>query len=231
MTNYNPSINPADLDTLTGTFRSIMSKALQYTDGVLPAKVISITPGAPMTVQVQPLITLVTTDGTPIARAPIAGVPVFQLGGGNILLSFPVQVGDIGWIVANDRDISTYMQAGAQSPPNTYRVKNFSDSFFMPNILRAYNLAGDDKSATLQTADGTVAIVISATGVIFKGPVTFEGAAVFEAPVVTESTLTVEEGLAIAGGTVTSSSPISVITPTLAVTGDITATGSITPFV
>jgi phage baseplate assembly protein gpV len=247
MTNYNPSVDPANLDTLTGAFRANINKILQSLEMMLPAQVVSVSAGPPLTVVVQPLITMVSTDGTAIARAQVANIPVMQLGGGGIILTFPVQVGDVGWILASDRDISTYKQNGVQSPPNTFRMFSFSDGVFIPAIMRDYTLAaGNPDSATLQSVDGKYSLTLSdtkivltspgasitlnSTGIVVTGPVTFQG------PV------TIANGLVITGGGVTSTSAINITAPTLninaptnqvgllTVTGNITATGSITPF-
>lgn len=206
MTYYPPSVDPANLDTLTGAFREILGKATQYTDGMLPAQVVNINAGPPMTVGVQPLVMLVATDGSSHSRAPIYNVPVMQFGGGGCLLTFPVKVGDVGFILANDRDISTFIQqlsgAGAsQSPPNTFRMKTFSDAIFMPAVLSGYTLADLPGAAmTLQTIDGTVSITISERGVVITSPIL----------------------------TINSTTALNITTPLISLTGNMVATGTVT---
>jgi len=235
MTNYNPSLDPANLETLVGAFRVALNKLVQNMDGMLPAQVVAVNAGPPMTVDVQPLIMMLSSDETAISRAPLASIPVQQMGGGNILLSFPVAEGDLGWILANDRDISTYIQNFKETPPSGLRKKNFSDSIFIPAILSGYTINPiNDGSAVLQTKDGTVSIAISETGIILTGPITVVGA------------LTVQGGLSVTGAvtgtfditgdlTINSTSTVEInssASPSLAITGNaasIVATGTITP--
>src|SRR4051794_9047919 len=97
-----PSHNPADNDSMAGMLRLALTKFLQNTDDMLPPRVIS-SDRATNRASVQPLIAMVTTDNVQISRSQLASVPVLQLGGGDCLLSFPLNSGDLGWIKANDR--------------------------------------------------------------------------------------------------------------------------------
>ena len=121
MSNNNPSLNPVDNDTIVGSIQFAYNKLIQQTDGMLPAEVIAYDRETNR-VQVQLLITLITTDGSQVPRAQIASLPVLLLGGGNYSISFPLNKGDLGWVMANDRDISLFLQSLAQSAPNSNRV-------------------------------------------------------------------------------------------------------------
>lgn len=203
--NNNPDIDPANNDTLAGTLQFAFYKLLQGVNGMLPAQVIAYD-RTKNRVQVQLLIAVVGTDGSQISRPQIASIPVLLLGGGNFFLSFNLNPGDLGWVIANDRDISLFLQTYSEAAPNTGRIKNFSDGVFIPSVMTGYTIASEDsENVVLQNLDGTVKITLG-TGMIN-----------ISAPLVTI------EGY----------NPVS-ITPsggTLAVIGDITATGSITPFV
>eukprot|EP00487_Bulimina_marginata_P009668 TRINITY_DN4140_c0_g1_i1.p1 TRINITY_DN4140_c0_g1~~TRINITY_DN4140_c0_g1_i1.p1 ORF type:complete len:102 (+),score=0.02 TRINITY_DN4140_c0_g1_i1:194-499(+) len=59
-------------------------------------------------VTVRPMIKLVDKSGNIIDRAVIEGVPVYSSGAGNMLISVPLAVGDLGWLHASDRDISYF---------------------------------------------------------------------------------------------------------------------------
>jgi hypothetical protein len=155
MSYSNPSINPADQDTLAGAFSFAMQRAFINTDGMLPAQVIAYD-RTTNRVQVQLLITLLTTDGVQLPRPQIASLPVLLLGGGGYLLSFPLQTGNLGWVAANDRDISLFLQSYSQSPPNTERVKSFSDGLFIPDAMTGYTISsGDEANVVLQNLDGS----------------------------------------------------------------------------
>lgn len=156
--NANPSLNPANKDTLLGALNVAINKAVQQMDNVLPATVIAYDRNSNRA-QVQPQIKIVDTNKRSITRAQIASVPVFQYGGNGYLLSFPLKSGSFGWIIACDRDISEFLQNYSESPPPTYRKKSFSDSFFLPDIMTGYTIASEDiENAVLQNLDGTVKI-------------------------------------------------------------------------
>lgn len=157
MANFKPSTDPANLDSVTGNFRDIFNQQMKYVHGMLPAKVIAYDAGPPSMVQVQPLMDVVTTDGTTVQRAAIASIPVVQLGGGGFVVSVPLNPGDLGWIFACDRDFALFMQSLSYSAPNTFRMKDFSSSIFIPAVLSGYNLSGGDAANfVIQSLDGTV---------------------------------------------------------------------------
>jgi hypothetical protein len=162
MTDYAPpSRNPADNDTLTGLLKLALTKALQNTADMLPAKVIAYD-RATNRAQVQPLISVVTTANRVVPRAQVASVPVFQYGGAGFVLSFPVRPGDTGWLKANDRDISLFKQTGGQATPNTARLHDFADAMFFPDtLLSGVTIAGEDAAnAVFQNLAGTVKIAL-----------------------------------------------------------------------
>jgi len=170
MSNANPSQNPSNYGTLTGLFREAMDKMIAGVDGMLPARVISYN-RATNRAQVQPLIMLVTTNNESVARAPVASVPVFQFGGGGHILSFNINAGDLGWIKANDRDISLFLQYFTQSAPNTWRKHSFQDAVFIPDPMRGYTIAEEDQSnCVLQNLDGSVKISLSADTIKIAAP-------------------------------------------------------------
>lgn len=160
MSNSNPSIDPANNDSLVGTISFAFSKLLQNVNGMLPAQVLGYDRETNR-VNVQLLITILGTDGTQTPRAQIASLPVLVAGGGGFTLSFPIKEGDFGWVLANDRDISLFLQGYAQSPPNTARVKNFADGMFIPDVMKSYNIDDSNKNyMLLQSTDGTSSIML-----------------------------------------------------------------------
>lgn len=160
--NYSPpSRNPADNDTLAGLLRLVLTKFLQGMDDMLPARVIAYD-RATNQAQVQPLIQFITTGTQNIARAQIASVPVFQYGGAGFVISFPIQTGDLGWIKANDRDISLFKKTMQESQPNTQRKHSFEDAVFIPDtMLNGVTIDEEDtNNAVFQNYAGTVKIAL-----------------------------------------------------------------------
>jgi len=165
-----PDIDPANNDSLAGTIQFAFSKLLQGVNGVLPAQVIKYDRETNR-VQVQLLISVVTTSGAVVARPQIASIPVLVSGGGNTFLSFPLVAGNLGWVVANDRDISLFLQSYTQTAPNTGRIKNFADGVFVPDIMHDYTVdPSDATAAVLSTKDGTVRISVSQSGIKIISP-------------------------------------------------------------
>src|SRR5882762_5669644 len=156
-----PSRNLALDGTLIGLLTLFKDKLLQNMDDMLPAQVIAYD-RTTNRVQVQPLIVMVTTAGTQVARGQIASLPVLQIGGGRFVISVPLNTGDLGWIKANDRDITFFLQTYAQSAPNTARKHKFSDALFIPDsCMKGVTInAEDTNNLVIQNLDGTVRVSI-----------------------------------------------------------------------
>ena len=171
MSNNNPSINPADNGTLAGAVTFSFQKMLQNVNGMLPAQVMSYDRSTNRA-KVQLLINIVGTDGIQYPRPQLAAIPVFVFGGGGFRLSFPLKSGDQGWVIANDRDISNFLNSYKQTSPNTARIKNFSDGVFFPDVMKGLDTisGGDANNAVLSNSSGTVTISISETGVTITSP-------------------------------------------------------------
>ena len=160
------SISPAAMGDLLGTVGFILTKQLQRTDDMLPAMVLAYDRSTNQA-SVQPLIAIVTTDNIQVQRSLVPSIPVMQTGGGGFVFSWPIKPGDLGWIKANDSDISLFKQSFANSPPNTARLHSFEDAVFIPDsMMRAVTIDPDDADAVvLQSLDGSVKISLSAGNV------------------------------------------------------------------
>jgi hypothetical protein len=170
MANSPPSANPANNGVLTGMMNVILNKFLQGLDDMLPAVVIAydrVTNRA----QVQPMILVVKTNNETVERARVASIPVMQFGGGGFMQNFPVKPGDLGWIKANDRDISIFLQGYNKSRPTVSRKHSFEDAVFIPNIMTGYTIAEEDAdNLVLQNLAGTVKISLGANKIKIAAP-------------------------------------------------------------
>lgn len=166
-----PSINPANLGSMAGAVQFILTKFLQRTDDMLPAMVVAYDRSTNRA-RVQPLINFVTTGNKQVSRAQVASIPVLQMGGGGYLISFPINTGDLGWIKANDSDISLFLQGLSQSPPNTARLHTFEDALFIPDsMFKQVVINPEDADAVvLQSTDGSVRIALHAASVKITAP-------------------------------------------------------------
>lgn len=150
---------------MVGMFNVVLQKFLQDVDDMLPAKIIAYDRASNLA-QVQPLISLVTTSNTVVNRAGVQSVPVSQFGGGGYMLNFPLNPGDLGWLKANDRDISIFKQVWGLCSPNTARKHKFSDATFIPVVLVNFLIAAADSSnVVLQAADGSTRLSMGAGNV------------------------------------------------------------------
>lgn len=170
------TVNPADSSSLGGAIRQVLEKFLQNNiDDMLPARVLSYD-AETNTARVQPMIRLVDTNDNEFSRGQLT-VPVFNIGGGNALLRFNLIENDFGWIKANDRDISLFLESLRESRPNTVRRHQFDDAVFFPDKMRQFTVSDDDSDAlaVLQNTDGTVRISLFNDGMVLTGNVLVNG--------------------------------------------------------
>jgi hypothetical protein len=183
--------NENNNELLTGAFNILADYLRRTMENSLPCKVVAVSDDR-KTVTVQPLIKIVTTDGTATSRANISGVPVFTNGSSNWLISFPISVGDIGWLDACDRDISIFLQSYKDSAPATKRKHSFSDARFVPDIMTNYSISAEDSDAmVIQSADGSVKISLNESRIKMVAPsIEIEGDTTITGNVATTGTLT-----------------------------------------
>lgn len=231
-----PDIDPANNGSLAGTLKFCMKKFAQAQDGMLPAKVISYD-RTTNRAQVQLLIAMITTQNLQVSRPQIASIPVMVFGGGNFLLSFPLNTGDLGWVMANDRDISLFLQTYQESAPNTYRFNSFSDAVFIPDIMHGYTIASEDENAVvLQNIDGTIKISLLSDRIKLTAPlVEITGDLQIDGEITTPESIPLTIGVPVVathGVTISGGGSNSLmVTGDTRVVGDITASGDITPHV
>jgi phage baseplate assembly protein gpV len=87
------------------------------------------------------------------------------MGAGGIYASFPVKVGDPGFVFSASRDTSLFYQSnGGEDWPNTERIHSFSDGGFLPLKLFNFSIAGGVLSDgfSLQTDDGSTFVTLKA---------------------------------------------------------------------
>lgn len=172
MANVAPSIDPADSEDFAGALRQIMQKFLaQSVDDMLPVMVISFDEDKNVA-RVKPLIQILDTGGNLTSRGQFT-VPVFTFGGGGALMRFRLKPNDLGWIKANDRDISLFLQTLKESAPNTLRKHQFEDAVLFPDSMRTFAASQEDKDddalAVFQTSDGSIKLSILETGFKMRG--------------------------------------------------------------
>ena len=159
--------NPANLDTLTGTFAEVLKNFSINLENCIPAIVKSYDRTKNVAV-VKPAINMISTSGEIIERSEIE-IEVLSLCGGGVVLSFPLNEGDTGWIVSCDRDTTLFKQSMSLSIPNTYRRHKYAFGFFIPDKIKNTNISSEDvDSFVIQTIDGQTKITVGSSGVKIK---------------------------------------------------------------
>jgi hypothetical protein len=162
-----------DKSRMWNALRNMLDHHEMNSDQLLPAQVISFD-RTNNWATVQPMIMVVNMDDTQRKRNQIARVPTFSLGGGGFHISFPLKQGDLGWIIASDRDLSLFKQNLTMQPPNTGRIHDFSDSWFIPDVFRKYTINAEDATyMVIESTDGATRISIRPDNIKITAPTKF----------------------------------------------------------
>lgn len=168
MANQTPSTRPADESSLSGVLKTAVNKAMQNLDVMLPVEVVSYD-RATNRATVRHLVQMVGSDGEVVNRGNVASVRVQQPGNGAFSISLPIQPGDKGWIMAADRDISTFQQGLSESQPNTARMHSFQDGLFMPDAMGNGDApAGQGDRVVIGSNDGGAFMSFDGSGFYFN---------------------------------------------------------------
>lgn len=149
-------------DDLGSVFQGVMRQALMQIEGMLPAVVTAVDRPAGR-VSVKPLVMAGTAEGDKVSRPVVPNIPIMTMGAGGIYASFPVKVGDQGFVFSASRDTSLFYQSqGGEDWPNTERIHSFSDGAFLPLKLFNFSIAGGvlADGFSLQTDDGSTFVTL-----------------------------------------------------------------------
>lgn len=113
----------------------------------------------------------VFADGKTQKRG-LVKVPIIVNSGGGYMINYPIEKGDVGWVIAGDRDTTGYREDNSQ----TYNLKSignhsYSYGFFIPdvysNVNKTFKLTEEDEDKlVIQTLNGNTKIRLSKDGVI-----------------------------------------------------------------
>lgn len=192
----------SDKQRMLGALMAAMRSHELTSDQLLPALVESFDRENNVAT-IQPLINWVRVDDEIKARHPLAKINVLSLGGGGFHISFPLKKGDLGWVVAADRDIALFKQSLEAAAPNTGRLHSFEDGWFIPDVFRKYTIdSADSESMVIQSVDAATRISIKAGEIEITAPTSVRVVtplATFTGDVVIEKNLTVNENTQLDG--------------------------------
>ncbi len=151
-------------------------------------------------VDISPLVNQLDGSGSSVPHTTIYGVPFFRLQGGvNAVICDP-QVGDVGFCIFADRDISAVKASGGRANPGSDRRFDMADALYV--------------GGWLSTVSPTRYLIISDTGIKIVAPETVE----VDAPLKVTGNVEIDGTLHVKGA-VTGDQ-------TAAFTGDVTGEGT-----
>lgn len=90
------------------------------------------------TASVQLAVLRTTPDGV-LPYPVLTDCPVFMLGGGGGVITFPIIAGDTCLVLFNDRDLDNWFSSGAITPANTPRLHDLSDGLVLVGFRNLSN--------------------------------------------------------------------------------------------
>jgi hypothetical protein len=138
-TSGNGQMQPSDTTSDFNAISFMIQQALAVTRTMTLVKVVAVTNDGGVSpvgsVDVHPMVNMLDGAGVATTHGTVFGLPYFRLqGGANAVIIDPV-VGDIGFAVIADRDISSVKSAKADANPGSNRRFDFSDGVYIGGIL------------------------------------------------------------------------------------------------
>lgn len=90
----------------------------------------------------------------------LVDVPVFVLGGGDRVFTFPVRKGDTCLVLFNDRDLDNWFATGASTTPNSQRLHDLSDGLALIGFRCLANPVSSYSTTDVEARNGESKISI-----------------------------------------------------------------------
>ncbi|QPF81682.1 hypothetical protein IC762_17825 [Bradyrhizobium genosp. L] len=142
-----------------------VDRILARYDFMKPVKVIAVhlsdgTPPAPATVDVQPLVSQVDGNMNAVPEGTVYGIPCQRTQGGPWTIICDPAVGDFGYVISSDRDITKVKASPGVAPPGSQRRFSIADGVYVGGVLnkpgKAYLWLKGDGSLKFADAGGFV---------------------------------------------------------------------------
>ena len=161
---------PGDAGSLRSAVKYVLGRAMLDMQCCLPARIVSYDRELNVAT-VQPLIMYTSVEGKTTSRTQLSGIPILSLGGGGFHISFPIKTGDLLWIVASDRDITSYMESLDEQPAPLSRCHSFSDCWGIPDVMRKYTIKAEEQEAmVIQSTDAATRIAVFDDHIVVTAP-------------------------------------------------------------
>lgn len=142
----------------------MVSQMISRLETMKLVKVLAVTPGegdgdvkAAGTVDVQPLVSQIDGNGHGTPHGTVYGIPWSRAQGGKNAVICDPEVGDIGYVVVSDRDISSLKESKKIGPAPTRRQYNISDGIYAGaalNVAPEQYLIFTEKGFRIVSKDG-----------------------------------------------------------------------------
>lgn len=159
---YNPYVGSLD-----GIISAVVKKNLLRLQTCIPA-IVKEVKGRDKVV-VSPAVQQIDSKWQSVPWADIT-LPVCTPSGNGLFVSFPLAVGDTGWIIAGDLDPSLFFKD--KSRPQRQNLMNrheYQFGYFVPDTINGYSVSADNDGAlVIGSKDGSTEVVISNNGLKIK---------------------------------------------------------------
>lgn len=125
----------ASISDLGNDYNALMFMIKQQLLGINTAELVKVEAvNGDNTVDIKPLLSLPTAQGTYIKNTTIYNIPYTRIQGGKNALDIKPEVGDIGIVVYCQRDISNVLRSKGEANPNSNRFYSASDGVYVASI-------------------------------------------------------------------------------------------------
>ena len=164
--NANVSYNPY-IGNLDGIISAVVKKNILRLQTCIPA-IVKEVKGRDRVV-VSPAVQQIDSKWQSVPWADIS-LPVCTPSGNGLFVSFPLAVGDTGWIIAGDLDPSLFFKD--KTRPQRQNLMNrheYQFGYFVPDTINGYSVSSDNDGAlVIGSKDGSTEVVISNNGLKIK---------------------------------------------------------------
>lgn len=133
----------------------------------------------PGTVDVLPLVNQIDGNNNSVKHGTVYGIPWTRVQSGEWAIIADPKVGDVGYVVVSDRDISNVKETKDQANPGSHRVFDLADGVYVGGCLNAaptsYIFLKEDGHLKIVVGDGLV-LETSSSGWALTGDLNVTGA-------------------------------------------------------
>lgn len=196
----------------------LVRQMISRLDTMKLVKVLAVTPGEgdgdvkkAGTVDVQPLVSQIDGNGNATPHGTVYGIPWTRAQGGKNAVIVDPEVGDIGYVVISDRDISSVKESQQVGPAPTRRQYNLADGVYAGgalNVAPEQYLIFTEKGFRIVSKDGGQITADKDVGITVKPggsmPIILDGNVVVKGNLQLAGSIVAEDGGLYAGAIHTS---------------------------